>query len=178
MRKTAIILAGGSSERFGQEKGLVEFSGKPLILRVIERIEGVAEEIIVVVRSEDQKRLYSPILGSRIEIFLDMGAPGGPLTGALTGFSNAAGEYSLLLPCDTPFISKDVIDLMFEISSNVDAVIPRWPNGYIEPLQAVYKTNSALVAGMNAVRRGDVRLQAMVSLLRRVRYLYARYKRY
>ena len=51
MSKTAIILAGGVSRRFGQDKGLISLAGKPLVMHVFEKACLVAEELIVVVGS-------------------------------------------------------------------------------------------------------------------------------
>ena len=41
------ILAGGGSERMGQDKALKPFLGHPLIQRVLERLVGLADEMIV-----------------------------------------------------------------------------------------------------------------------------------
>jgi len=171
MEKTAIILAGGVSKRFGQDKALVQIAGKPLISRVYERARGTVEEVIIVVSSDFQRESYAPLFPSETRLAVDVAGSKGPLAGALTGLMNARGEYSILLPSDTPFISVQVMRLLFEISQGLDAVIPRWPNGYIEPLQAVYRTSSALASAKEAFQRGETRLQSMISRLKRVRYI-------
>jgi len=171
MEKTAIILAGGYSERFGQDKGLVQIAGKPLVSYVFERVNEVVDEVAVVVSSTEQKESYSPLFPRETTILMDVEDIRSPLVGALTGFTNARGDYSVLLPCDTPFVSKEILKLLFGISQNVDAVIPRWPNGYIEPLQAVYRTSSALAATKMALEKAELKMQFMISLIRRVRYL-------
>jgi len=168
--RTGIILAGGTAERLGCDKGLVELNEKPLVLHVFDRIKDLVDEVIVVVSSAEQKGMYREILPSETIIHIDVKGEKCPLIGALTGFANANGTYSALLPCDTPFVSQDIIKLLFEVAFNVDAVIPRWPNGYIEPLQAVYHTSSAFSAAKKAVIRGIYRMQSMISLLRSVRY--------
>jgi molybdopterin-guanine dinucleotide biosynthesis protein A len=170
--RSAIILAGGASQRFRTDKALIELAGKPLMLHVIERIERCVDEIIVCVRSNAQTSLYTQILSDKSRIAVDPeGSPQCPLRGALTGLMNAHGKYSILLPCDTPFISSKLVDLLFDIANGVDAVIPRWPNGYIEPLQAVYWTKSALMAAEGSIKRGEYRMQSMILLLKKVRYL-------
>ncbi|RJS93909.1 molybdenum cofactor guanylyltransferase [Candidatus Bathyarchaeota archaeon] len=169
-KRTGIILAGGAAERLGYDKGLIELNEKPLVLHVFDRIKDLVDEVIVVVSSAEQKKRYKEILPPEIIIHVDVKREKCPLIGALTGFAHANGTYSALLPCDTPFISKDVIELLFEASFKVDAVIPRWPNGYIEPLQAIYHTSSALSAAKEAVMEGRYRMQSMISLLRSVRY--------
>ena len=170
-KRTGIILAGGTAERFGCDKGLLELAGKPLILHVFNRIRDQVDEVIVVVGSLEQKKAYSKVFPSEIEIHIDAEKENCPLIGAMMGFAKAHGAYSLLLPCDTPFISKEVIELLFEASSNVDAVIPRWPNGYIEPLQAVYHTGSAFSAAKKAIMNNRRRMKSMISLLHGVRYI-------
>jgi molybdopterin-guanine dinucleotide biosynthesis protein A len=94
-----------------------------------------------------------------------------PLVGALTGFQVACGKYAVLLPCDTPLVSKDVVSLFFELCISRNAVVPRWPNGYIEPLQAVYCTRPAYEAAKNALSGGELNIQSMVNRLHGVRYV-------
>lgn len=172
MDRTAIILAGGDSQRLGSDKGLIKLAGKPLILHVAERVQDIVDEIIVCVRSENQLSSYLQALYDKFKVVADIeGLPQCPLTGAVTGFMNAGGEYVAILSCDTPFISRKVLDLLFDIAVNVDAVIPRWPNDYIEPLQAVYRTKAALEASRKAIERGERRMRSMISLLKVVRYI-------
>ncbi len=44
---TVAIQAGGESRRMGQDKALLPFLGQPLIVRVIERLKLLADEILV-----------------------------------------------------------------------------------------------------------------------------------
>ena len=71
----------------------------------------------------------------------------------LAGFEAAQGKYSLLLTFDAPFISKEVITLLFDLSTAKSAVIPRSPDCEMEPLQAVYNTAQALEAAKLALER-------------------------
>jgi molybdopterin-guanine dinucleotide biosynthesis protein A len=169
--KSAIILAGGFSSRFGQDKGLVQFANKPLIKHVLDKVNTIVDEKIVVVSSKVQAENFAKVAGSNVNVLIDAGDVRSPLLGALTGFQEARGEYALLLPCDSPFISGDVLLLLFELCINKNAVIPRWPNGYIEPLHAVYFTKSALEAAKNALKEGQLNVQSMVDGLRGVRYV-------
>jgi molybdopterin-guanine dinucleotide biosynthesis protein A len=59
--RTAIILSGGNSKRFGQDKGLIVLNGKPLFWHVFHKANQVADEVIVVFNSEKQKNSYSSI---------------------------------------------------------------------------------------------------------------------
>ena len=171
MDKSAIILAGGVSSRFGQDKGLLQLANKPLIKHVLDAISTLVDEKMVVASSKVQAENYANVLGSDINVLIDVDDAQSPLVGALTGFKEAHGEYALLLPCDTPLVSRDVISLLFEVCINRNAVIPRWPNGYIEPLQAVYCTKPAYEAAKNALSEAKLNMQSMIDRLRSVRYV-------
>ena len=171
LQKSAVILAGGFSRRFGRDKGLVVLSGKPLILHVIDRVSKVADEVLVVVSSEEQKNKFETILEEKANLLIDKDDSQSPLVGAITGFESANSEYSLLLPCDTPLVSTQIVQFLLDMCTNKSAAIPRWPGGYIEPLQAVYRTESALTAAKTALKQGKMNMRSMIDNLRGVRYV-------
>ena len=171
LQKSAVILAGGFSRRFGRDKGLVVLAGKPLILHVIARVSKVADEVLVVVSSEEQKNKFEAILEEKANLVIDKDDSQSPLVGAITGFESANAEYSLLLPCDTPLVSTQIVQFLLDMCTNRSAAIPRWPGGYIEPLQAVYRTESALTAAKTALKQGKMNMRSMIDNLRGVRYV-------
>lgn len=171
MDKSAIILAGGISSRFGQDKGLLLLANKPLIRHVLDAINSIVDEKIVVVGAKAQIEDYMKIFDSDVKLVSDDAHVRSPLLGALTGLRQARGKYAILLPCDTPFISHEVVSLLFELCVNRNAAIPRWPNGYIEPLQAVYRVKPALEAANKAFCAGGLDMRSMISELRGVRYI-------
>ncbi len=93
------------------------------------------------------------------------------MIGALTGFETVQSEYSLLLPCDTPFLSSEIAALLLNCCIGRSAAIPRWPNGWIEPLQAAYNTKSAITATKKALDQEKMDMLSMISYLRGVRYI-------
>jgi molybdopterin-guanine dinucleotide biosynthesis protein A len=171
LKNSAVILAGGFSRRLGQDKGLIDLAGKPLILHVVDRVSKVVNETVVVVGSCVQKEKFESLSGNKANVVADKHEAQSPLVGALTGFESAKGEYSLLLSCDTPFISSQIAQFLLDTCVNKRAAIPRWPSGYIEPLQAAYQTKLALTAAKEALEQGKLDLRSMIARLRRVRYI-------
>ncbi len=171
MDSSAIVLAGGSSIRLGQDKGLLELGKKPLVRHVLDSVGNLANETILVVSSHTQEREYRKYAHPDTRIVIDRRDMKTPLAGALTGFESAEGEYSLLLSCDIPFVSQNILSLLLDLSMNKNAVIPRWPNGYIEPLQAAYHTKIATVASNDALDEGRLDMQSMIDKLRGIRYV-------
>jgi molybdopterin-guanine dinucleotide biosynthesis protein A len=171
LSKSAVILAGGFSNRLGQDKGLLQLGGKPLVKHVLDRVGRIADESTVVVSSKTQAEKYAKVVGAVANIVVDSSDLHCPLIGALTGLERALSEHALLLPCDTPFVCRDVISLLFDLCIGKNAVIPRWPNGYSEPLQAVYSVRPAMEATENALNEGKMNMQSMIDKLRSIRYI-------
>lgn len=172
MDRSAIILAEGLQGKFGEDRGLLKLDNKPLLNHVVDAVKGIVGEVLVVTSSKEQSDLYGKMVSSsNVQFAISTDEPKGSLAGALAGFEAAQGKYSLLLPFDAPFVSKDVVSLLFDCCIGKSAVIPRWPSRQIEPLQAVYHTGQALAAAKEALASGELDLEAMVSKLRGVRYL-------
>lgn len=171
INRSAVVLAGGVASRFGKDKGILKLANKPLIEHVTDSVQGIVDETIVVTSSEQRAIEYARFLTSNIKFAVDIAESRSPLVGALTGFATAKGEYSLLLPFDTPFISREVISLLFSLCLKKEATIPRWPNNQIEPLHAVYQTKLALKAAKSAVAEGKLNMRAMIGKLQEVQYV-------
>lgn len=171
MNKSAIILAGGVSSRFGEDKGIVKLAGKPLLRYVIDVVYPVVEEIIIVTRTMERAKVYRELVPPSVRFIADEYETTGPLVGSLTGFTAAKGKYCVVLPFDTPFISRELVSLLFDLCVGRSAVIPRWPNGQIEPLHAVYRIDAAKAAAEATLAEGRLDMRGMIERMRSVRFL-------
>jgi molybdopterin-guanine dinucleotide biosynthesis protein A len=168
---SAIVVAGGVSKRFGQDKGLVRLAKKPLVLHVVDKLTSVVDEVIVVVNSETQMKEFSEAINERARVTVDSVGVQTPLAGALTGFEAVQNEYTLLLACDTPFLSPEILRFLLEVCVNKSAAIPRWSNGNIEPLHASYHAQTAAKTAKTAIGNGKLDMRAMVEGMQNVRYV-------
>lgn len=171
MSRAIIVLAGGLSSRFGQDKCMKELCGKPLITRVLDRVAGLGNELIVVVSSEVQRNKLPRAIHARAKVVVDKNGDHSPLVGALTGFENAQSDLALLLPCDAALVSADITSLLLDLCVNRNAVIPRWPDGKVEPLQAAYNAKCAAKAAEAALEEGKRDMLGMISHLQRICYV-------
>lgn len=156
-----LILAGGKSRRFGEEKCLLEVLGKILVEWVIERLSFL-DELRIALR-------YGQRLPERIEIPVsyDSGEVG-PLGGILEALKEMRSEFVFITACDMPMIRRDAVELLFSLSSSHDAVLPEWSSGYIEPLHAIYRREAMIRACEEALRKGERRISSAISRLQRV----------
>lgn len=160
--RSAVILAGGGSTRMEGDKGLRELGGEPLVKHVIRRLSGLVDEVLVVVGSEEQRKAYFGVIGDMVVLTVDIHESGSPLVGALTGLSHAKGEYAIITGCDMPFLSKDAIRLLFREAEGFDGATFRWPNGWIEPLLAVYRIGPSIKKARELYDAGNLRLRRVL----------------
>jgi molybdopterin-guanine dinucleotide biosynthesis protein A len=174
MQRTVIILAGGKGQRVqARDKCLIPLGSKPLIQHVVENLAGVADELIVAARDEQQGAAIKERIPNTIALVYDSVEGFGPLAGFLAGLARAAAPYALIIGCDMPFVDPQVVELLFAVAAHgeYDAVVPQWKNGMLEPLHAVYKREPTLAAVRDAISRGDEKLANVLARLRHVHFL-------
>jgi len=160
----AIVLAGGPGRRMGRAKPLVTVAGVPLVLRVVRAARSAADEVVVVT-----KRTYAPaiqaVLPEGVELRTDSRRVQSPLVGFAAGAEALSSEYVAFLPCDLPLLSPAILTALFEAAKGHDAAIPRWPDGRIEPMVAVYLRIPARDAALEALDSSD---RANTDMIRRL----------
>jgi len=148
---TIAVQAGGKSSRMGEDKALVHLAGITLIERVLARIDGLADEILITTnRPETLTHLNLRMVGDEL--------PGaGALHGLKTALDAARGEIILVLSCDTPFVSRELLEHLLSRAHAADAIVPKHGDKY-EPLQAVYNRTICLPAVEAALVSGERRM--------------------
>lgn len=167
----ALILAGGKSRRLKGNKALIKLGDKPLLLHVVEKVLELTHETVVVIGKNGELDKYTSFLPSKVTVLKDTVEGKGPLIGILTGMQKIRSEYTVILPCDSPFIKREVIGHLFKRAQGADAAIPRWPNGNIEPLHAVYKIPQSIPAAETALRKDELLIVDMIKRLDKVFYV-------
>jgi molybdopterin-guanine dinucleotide biosynthesis protein A len=132
----------------GSDKGSMDLHGKPMIIHIIETINPIADEIVLVLRDDDQLEVYKKIIDEHklsnkydLKICTDIIKDQGPLAGILTGLLQINSDKAMVIPCDSPFVTEQFINRMFELSekSDYDAFVPKWSDKRLEPLHSIYK---------------------------------------
>ncbi|TET09060.1 MAG: molybdenum cofactor guanylyltransferase [Candidatus Thorarchaeota archaeon] len=172
MEKTTVaILAGGSAKRFGSEKALAEFQGRPLIAHMVDVAQKLSSEIMIVVSDETQEENLRGIV-SDVRIVVDPPSEiKSALAGALTAFEYTLTSHVLLLPIDTPLANTELLKMLIRMSPGHGAVVPAWPSGYIEPLHSVYLAEHAYFHGLKVMAEGLHRMRALLDRLHSVLFV-------
>jgi len=128
---TGVILAGGSSRRYGLNKAFLEICGIRLIDRVIEEMKDIFKRLILVANEGgDYEYLGIPIVEDIVKGL-------GPIGGIYTGLMSISDQAGFFVACDMPFINRQFVRYMVDIKDNHAAVVPLVANE-VEPLHAIY----------------------------------------
>jgi molybdopterin-guanine dinucleotide biosynthesis protein A len=145
-----VIQAGGESRRMREDKALRPFLGRPLITRVIDRLGGMAGEILI---TSNHPENYAFL---QRKVFPDQFPRRGTLGGLHTAMASASLPYVAVVACDLPFASAVILERMVIVmeKEGVDAVVPSSDVGW-EPMHAVYRRESCLPAVSASLEAGE-----------------------
>ena len=155
--KSCIILCGGKSSRMGRDKGSMIIHDKPMIKHILSTLNHQINEAIIVLNNQERIARYGEFIDPEdyayaITFVEDEIKNKGPLPGIMTGLSNITGDYALILPCDSPYVTEKYINAIFsEIDGNYQAIVPYHDDKNriktSEPLHSVYNRNVIPVIG-------------------------------
>jgi len=138
---SAFILAGGVSSRMGQDKGLLEFGGEPLILRLARLLDPLVAGVTVVGSPERYAVLGLRTMADQNFWSNDgKGMVQGPLAGIASALARTDTIWNLILACDLPYLTAEWLGWVFARAMDCDKqiVMPHTARG-LEPLAAVYR---------------------------------------
>jgi molybdopterin-guanine dinucleotide biosynthesis protein A len=153
MLLSIVIQAGGESQRMGANKALLPFLGVPLIERVIERVQPIADELLITTNHPGGFEYL------RLPLIPDETPGQGALMGLYSALRAVSLPYVAVIACDMPFVNPELVAYQFDclVNEDVDLVIPKTEQGY-EPFHAVYRRETCLPAVSEALRSGKKRM--------------------
>jgi len=149
---TGIVLSGGTSTRFGQEKGLVMLNDESMVSRVVGTMRTLADEVVVAV-AHGRTEEYASVLPEDTAVIEDERGGIGPLHGLTTAMRVARGDYVVVSPCDTPLLRPEMCNAVVDHGKSKDGAVP-CVRGYLEPLHACYHRKTCLDAFEQTVASG------------------------
>ena len=142
---SAFILTGGASSRMGKAKGLLDFGGEPLIIRMARTMEPLVSSVTAVGPSERYAALGLQVIeDQKFGIVDERGKSPGPLAGIASALSASGTDWNFILACDLPYLSREWVAWLLARTniSSTQIIMPRTEGGP-EPLAAVYRRECA-----------------------------------
>ena len=162
-----VILAGGKGRRMGgKEKALIPLLDRPLLSYVLEKISGKVAPIALNINTnlEQFTKFGYPIIEDPIKGHL------GPLAGILASLNWAKQhnkDWVMTLPCDTPFLPKNIVQSMLDAKKkqpDVDLIVAK-SRGFNHPVIALWKSEINIKL-KNALDEGIRKIDVFTSQLK------------
>jgi molybdopterin molybdotransferase len=129
---TALVLAGGESQRMGCDKASLRLGEQTLLQNVIAVMQKVFPEVLVSVRRPRPEIALPQVC--------DAYANAGPLAGLCAGLARAHTPWVFAVATDMPFVKPALIERLAQQRAGYQAVVPV-VRGYPQPLAAFYSTS-------------------------------------
>lgn len=134
-----LIIAGGRGTRMsGEDKGLMDWRGKPIIEILLADFKGFVHSVVINAnRNLQQYKTYGfNVVEDQVAGFV------GPLAGVHAGLSAIDTAYTFVTPCDSPNMSHAVLERMTKQLGESDADLAVASlNGHLEPVVLLLKTS-------------------------------------
>lgn len=134
---SAGILAGGESSRFGTDKALYRWHGKPLVVCGVEALLPYVDEVLVLTKTGEGFEFLKELGALTI---LDGRMDTNPFWGLLAALDAIRTPWLFLCPCDAPLVQPALLRALFDARAHSQAVVPVW-GGTEQPLAALYHRN-------------------------------------
>ncbi|MFH1144015.1 MAG: molybdenum cofactor guanylyltransferase [Candidatus Eisenbacteria bacterium] len=103
-----MLLYGGAGRRFGGEKGLALFEGRPLVERLLAMLDSISDDVMISTNAPEAYRSC----GHRL--VPDLRPGWGPLAGIQSGLQAARYDWMAVVAGDMPFASAELLRLLAE----------------------------------------------------------------
>jgi len=138
------ILAGGASRRMGTDKSQLLLENKPLIQRIHNTLRTVVSTVRIVGLPRNDNLDVVP------DIYPQWGALGG-IHGSLAACNS---EWAIVVACDLPFVTSELLLLLISLRNNHDAVVPIQADSRLQPLCALYRVKPCLQNATELIEAG------------------------
>lgn len=132
MNLSAVLLAGGESQRMGRDKARLEISGQPfwrMQLNLLRKLQPL--EIFISARADPA---WCP---ADVQLILDAPPSRGALSGLAATLTQMRGSHLLALAIDMPFMSERWLRHLCGLAAKSRGAIPAIGHR-LEPLAAIY----------------------------------------
>jgi len=175
MKCATLIVATRGSGGLPRCKGLAMLAGKTMIEHVMNAAPEDSSEIFISTDSREEAEAYREVAerfgATTVWMPVWMQSPSVGMTEKLiAAFKRSDADAFLVLPCDTPLVSKALASFLLEVAPGFNAVIPRWPNGDTELLHASYN-RGRFVQCTSSLKPGELYLSEVVRRLGNVLYV-------
>jgi molybdopterin-guanine dinucleotide biosynthesis protein A len=152
------ILVGGASRRMGQDKAQLRLGTETLLERVAGQLSAATSSVTMVGNTQ---------VGNPLPSVPDVYEKWGALGGIHAVLSATNTDWSIVIACDLPFVTRDLFERLKSFADeSVDAIVPIQPDGRPQPVCALYRRETCLPEIERLIQAGEHTPRALLTKVR------------
>jgi molybdenum cofactor guanylyltransferase len=158
------ILVGGASRRMGQDKAQLRLGRETMLERITAQLSPVTSSVTLV----GSLRAY---VGHSLPTVPDVHERWGALGGIHAALSAAKTDWSIVIACDLPFVTRDLFERLKSFADesphkSIDSIVPLQPDGRPQPVCALYRREACLPEIERLISAGEHTPRALLANVR------------
>jgi molybdopterin-guanine dinucleotide biosynthesis protein A len=153
--RSVFILCGGKSSRMQSEKGLVLFQNKPFIEHIIKAVLPITQNIKLITNNKEYDYL-------KYQKIPDIVTDKGPLGGIYTALTNSETDFNLILSCDIPLISTELLSELISKHNEEAEITVFASESRMHPLIGIY-SKKVLPVIKSAIDNDDLKMMNLIA---------------
>ena len=137
------ILVGGASSRMGKDKAQLRFGEQTSVELIAAALRSVTQFVTTVGGSHQENEALPNIPDCRPNW--------GPLGGIESALRQAKSRHCVIVACDFPFVTGALFERLLACTDDADALVPLQNDYRPQPLCAVYRVETCLLAADAAI---------------------------
>ena len=161
---SSILLAGGKSERMGEDKAFLKYRNDTFIKIITKKLYRTCDEIIISINKNPkiyEEELYTFL--DKIVFVKDKKPYDGPLNAIVSAAEKVKHRFIFIATVDTPLLNPNLIDFYLKKIKNFECIIPvvkekfqplntLYTKEALEKAKEVYKTKKSLIAWIEQLK--------------------------
>lgn len=159
------LLCGGNSKRFGSDKTVHLIGDKTILQTVYEKFKTQSDDVFLQTSNNNHHKNNNPIklVNENVEIYNDLQIDKGPMGGIYSALKHAKHHGVFIVASDLPCIDNSILTELLAFQ-NYSLVVPKWDNGFVEPLCALY-SKELLPLIENQIKNNDLKINNLFKLI-------------
>jgi len=154
------VLVGGKSSRMGTNKFALRIGGATFAERAVAALQKIAAGRVSFVVGVNQTNEITKLLPLSVPRVTDVFSDKAALGGIYTALTHAKSEWTAILACDYPLVTANLLIRLAELADSagekIAAIVPIQPDGRVQPLCALYRTNPCLTIAAQLLKNDKI----------------------
>lgn len=166
------ILVGGKSRRMGTDKSGLTLYGQSFVDRIAAVVSGFTPSVTIVGSDAAARQKDSRNAAIVPDVYPNWGALGGVHAALAACAAQGSAEWSLVVACDFPFVTRELFVRLASLREGFEAVAPVQSDSIPQPLCALYRVEPCLGRAEELIKSGE---RKPIALLQSVNTRWVRF---